>query len=399
MEKGTDFRFVMVFLAVFMLAAVGANQTSGKMVGFQGLGDLEGGSSYSLANGISADGTVVVGKSKSASGTEAFLWSAAVPVLQGLGDIPGVHFGSNAMNVSPDGSVIVGNGTNETTSMIYDEAFRWMQSEGMQGLGIPSVNGLFSHAEAASANGAVIVGDGARTVNNQPVYEAYSWTAEHGMQGLGDLSGGVFSSGAWDVSADGSVIVGQGTSASGPEAFRWTASDGMMHGLGDLAGGEFWSMASGVSADGSVVVGYSKSGSSTLFEAFRWSSTNGMMEALGDLPGGDFNSAAHDVSADGSVVVGSGKTELGFEAFVWDEIHHMRNLREVLANDCGLDMTGWLLTSATGISADGLTIVGYGTNPIGNTEAWIATIPEPCTLALLALGWIPAVCRRHRART
>ncbi|TKJ32311.1 MAG: hypothetical protein CEE38_23425 [Planctomycetes bacterium B3_Pla] len=44
--------------------------------------------------------------------------------------------------------------------------------------------------------------------------------------------------------------------------------------------------------------------------------------------------------------------------------------------DYGLDLTGWALTYAQGISADGLTIVGYGTNPAGNIEGWIATLPN-----------------------
>jgi len=381
-----------------MLVAGWTTQLKGKTVSFQGLGDLTGGSFYSLANGVSADGTVVVGKSKSAEGTEAFLWSVSEPFLQGLGDFPGEHFGSVAMNVSPDGSVIVGNGTNETASgpkMVYDEAFRWTESEGMQGLGVPSVNGIYSHAEAASANGAIIAGYGSRMVNNQNINEALFWTAENGLQGLGDLAGGNFSSVAWDISADGTVIVGQGTSASGPEAFRWTASDGLMHGLGGLTG-DTWSFAEAVSADGAVVVGYSRTEVMAPSKAFRWSATNKEMEALGDLLGGDFYSVAHDVSADGSIVVGSSKSGLGLEAFLWDEAHQMRNLKKILENDGGLDLTGWLLKEATGISADGLTIVGYGTNPAGNTEAWIATTPEPVTLCLLGLGGLALVRKRNR---
>jgi hypothetical protein len=38
----------------------------------------------------------------------------------------------------------------------------------------------------------------------------------------------------------------------------------------------------------------------------------------------------------------------------------------------GVDMTNWTLSSATGISADGITIVGNGTNPAGVPEAWIS---------------------------
>jgi len=110
------------------------------------------------------------------------------------------------------------------------------------------------------------------------------------------------------------------------------------------------------------------------------------MVGLGDLVGASFFSQARGVSADGSVVVGEGVSDSGTEAFIWTQSHGMRSLRDVLTNDHSLDLTGWTLYDARGISADGLTITGYGTNPSGYTEAWIATIPEPATLCLLALG-------------
>jgi hypothetical protein len=40
----------------------------------------------------------------------------------------------------------------------------------------------------------------------------------------------------------------------------------------------------------------------------------------------------------------------------------------------GLDLTGWTLKIAHGISDDGRVIVGEGNNPNGDTEAWIAVI-------------------------
>ena len=76
------------------------------------------------------------------------------------------------------------------------------------------------------------------------------------MTGLGDLAGGLLLSAALAVTPDGSVVVGDSTSASGNEAFRWTAEGGMV-GLGDLTGGDFFSRANAVSADGSIVVGES----------------------------------------------------------------------------------------------------------------------------------------------
>ena len=49
----------------------------------------------------------------------------------------------------------------------------------------------------------------------------------------------------------------------------------------------------------------------------------------------------------------------------------MRSLQGVLVDDFALDLTGWTLTSATGVSADGSTIVGEGMNPDGFNEGWI----------------------------
>jgi hypothetical protein len=87
---------------------------------------------------------------------------------------------------------------------------------------------------------------------------------------------------------------------------------------------------------------------------------------------------------------------LGTEAFIWDSTNGVRLLEDVLVNDLGLDLGGFTrLVHAFGISDDGLTIVGQGTNASGNTEGWIATIPEPTTLALLLFGGIGALKRKR----
>jgi hypothetical protein len=46
----------------------------------------------------------------------------------------------------------------------------------------------------------------------------------------------------------------------------------------------------------------------------------------------------------------------------------------------GVDLTGWTLQQAVGVSADGRTLTGTGTGPMGS-QAWIATLPPaqgPC---------------------
>jgi hypothetical protein len=110
------------------------------------------------------------------------------------------------------------------------------------------------------------------------------------------------------------------------------------------------------------------------------------MVGLGDLTGGSFSSQAVGISADGSTVVGQGSSASGNAAFLWDATNGMRELDQILANEFGLDLTGWTLHEAYGISDDGRTIVGYGTNPSGYGEAWLATIPEPGTGLLLMTG-------------
>jgi uncharacterized membrane protein len=120
------------------------------------------------------------------------------------------------------------------------------------------------------------------------------------------------------------------------------------------------------------------------------------MVGLGDLPGGAFDSRASAASADGAIVLGQGETANGNEVFLWTADHGLRSLQELLVNEFGLDLTGWQLEYPGGISPDGRYIVGSGTNPDGNVEAWIVTIPEPATFSLLALAGLLLNNRRRK---
>jgi probable HAF family extracellular repeat protein len=370
----------------------GAVSTAFAAASLKPLGDLPGDPS-SIANGISGDGSVVVGTSGGYGG-QAFRWTASGGMV-GLGTPPG-DFYSYARAVNGDGSVVVGGSdyAADDGSEIYRiQAARWTAAGGMQGLGYLPGGGASSVALGVSGDGSVTVGSSDSASGDQ----AFRWTAAGGMQGLGDLPGGGFSSGATGVSADGSVIVGYGAAASfNSEAFRWTSAGGMV-GLGFLPG-DLESQAYGVSADGSIVVGTSSSMSGV--HIFRWTSADGMVD-LGNLPGG-FN--PWGFSADGSVVVGYETQGVGpsYTALYWTPDGGMRTLWDVLLSH-GVDPAadGWsALQFAKATSANGNTIVGDGIRN-GHSEAFVAVIsvvPEPSHGALLLSGPLLLLVRTRKRR-
>lgn len=343
---------------------------------FQPLGDLPGGDFYSLAYGVSADGSVVVGTgSKANYYTEAFRWTRPGG-LQPLGYLPDATPSSEAYAISSDGSVVAGRSISGSSG----GAFRWTP-EGMEPLGDLPPGGFDrpSTAMGASADGGVIVGTGNYSAGGGPMPvtgEAFYWTRSGGLTPLGDVPGGNGVSRAYDVSADGSVIVGKGDAQASFQvedlgvAFRWTSQEGMVS-LGFLPDGSTSSAATAVSADGSVIVGYSHSPVGG--EAFRWTAAEGMtgIGHLNLVPHWN-ESHANGVSADGSVIVGGSDGA----AYLWTADGAMRSLQEVLAQDFGLDLAGWTLQEAADVSDDGNTIVGWGQNPAGQIEAWRAHVPS-----------------------
>jgi hypothetical protein len=61
----------------------------------------------------------------------------------------------------------------------------------------------------------------------------------------------------------------------------------------------------------------------------------------------------------------------------------------------GINLTGWQLGTTTGISYDGMTLVGVGTYN-GNDRGWVVTLPSPGASAVLGLGSLMTARRRKR---
>lgn len=75
----------------------------------------------------------------------------------------------------------------------------------------------------------------------------------------------------------------------------------------------------------------------------------------------------------------------------------------MLAEDYGVTLPGWTLSSAKGVSADGSVIVGDGSSPEGPEEGWILTVPAASAGASAlaaggALGGLSAARRRVSPR-
>jgi probable HAF family extracellular repeat protein len=122
------------------------------------LGTLGG--DWSMAHGVSADGSVVVGLAENAAGQlRAFRWTAARG-MQDLGTPGGRQ--SSATGVSADGSVVVGWAENAAG---YARAFRWTAAGGMEDLNLTFAHLLTDGSElyranAISPDGRYIVGQG-----------------------------------------------------------------------------------------------------------------------------------------------------------------------------------------------------------------------------------------------
>jgi probable HAF family extracellular repeat protein len=363
----------------FPYAAAGQNAPA-----FHGMGDLSGGSVGSVATAVSTDATTVVGHAEGSSGTQAVRWTEAGG-LQGLGQPAAEAPFSRANGVSANGAVIVGTAATSNGG----RAFRWTSGGGYTFLGIFTCflcDGAAT-GDGVSGNGQVVVGSGLEyPFLGSPHVNAARWpNGGTGINNLGDLPGGGDAGVAQDATTTGSVIVGETDASAGPTGFWW---NGSMHGLPGLPGAVYRTGALGISDDGTTIVGEANSSTTgTNFpEPVRWTGTNyATIQKLGALPGQtSARGQAIDVSPDGSLIVGTTRDLQGNDvAFLWDAANGMRSLALVLEEEYGLDLGGWQLESANGISgvdaAGEFTVVGSGTNPSGDSEGFIAILsPTAC---------------------
>jgi uncharacterized membrane protein len=361
-----------ILIPTLLLSAT-TGAASGDEPFFTGLGSPPG---YGPVTAISADGTVVVG---GAGG--AYRWTSGggwEPLAAG----PYPHERTYALAVSGDGQVTVGVSEWEPDCP-WPEGCAWpgvsLLWEGGEFVELGSLHHYddSSHATAVSANGRFVAG-----ISGLKWYIDF-WGGGGGwadaeaylLDRESDLMIGLGFGEARAMSADGTVVVG----TNGVTPVRW--ENGNIDTLGGIPGGEGWGEPNAINADGSIIVGMSSDGANC-DKACRWTfnGTVWVAESLGFLPeecDGWSSGRATGVSADGTIVVGD-HYWVPNNAFVWNATDGMQSLNEVLA-DLGLDVSGWSLDVVAGVSADGRTIAGYGSNPDEALEGWIAHLGNGST--------------------
>jgi uncharacterized membrane protein len=300
-----------------------------------------------------------------------------------------------------------------------DRAFRWNRSDGIKPLPELAGGPVSSQAFGVSRDGSVMVG---YSFSSNAEALKPRWPASGGVIAMGDLPGGIFDANAMGVSAmarsssdtatitpasilsaglpppeckvlayriehprisdDGKVIVGRQSpnfQSQLPTAFMWTQPGGT----------EFLWRSSRrdpilrrirrlrPTAQQSSVFHPRRA---TNGEPFRWTRASGM-QPLPNTPI-PFASQAFDVSGNGSTIVGFASYAGDQQAFVRDQVNGLRDLKTFLIAS-GINMGTWSLREATAISDDGRIITGWGVDPAGQTEPWVAVIPEPASLLIL----------------
>ncbi len=351
------------------------------------LGELPGGSNYSAAYGISANGLYVTGDSSMTSNGRAFRWDNGTG-MSDLGGFPGYNSDSIGRGVNSAGQVVGGS--------LHD--LNRIQAFLLEGGTMTQLPGLPDFTRESTATGINDFGQISGYATDGFSDRAVRWTEEDGAQNLGGILATVYSRGY--AINDAGQVVGYYNDGSGDRAFLWHPVTGMLD-LGAVSGGDDFSQAYGISNTNVDSLDALYPGSVVGMEdniAFLWTPTGGMI-SLGSIPGGrDWESAGFGVNIYGQVVGYSDEGPGDDRAFLWQSDLGMLDLTTLL----DASGAGWQLTSARAINDNGW-IVGSGFNSAENAEhAYllipVAAVPEPSSLLLFSLGSIIAAGWNLRRR-
>lgn len=373
--------------AKLTLPAVLAAADAAAQVRFFGIGDLPGGIVHSEARDATrVDGVIyVVGNSVanpgSTAGDTAVLW-ASCDCLRPLPNLVANPTGTSfitASAITPNATYIASRARNSATGGSRN-AVR-VTVNGLTNLNLGFIGSFnFSAANAISNDGAVLYGFAQYLATGQQ--RAVRFQA-------GDLSiaqipfpvaGHDISSPAFrGTSADGNVMLGTSANSAttpsgtgpGARAFRFVQGSGVT--AIPLPAGGTWNNALAVSPSGSIALVAGDSPTAPNGEVYLHNAAGGALTALGSPNGAYSPVNVGGITADGALVfVSFNESEANSGAY-------LRNSRgwhdlQSIAVQAGVDLTGWRLSAASGISADGTLVWGTGVHH-GNREGWVMEFP------------------------
>jgi len=363
----TTFFIVTTLMISFLFGQAGDRETSTTKI--YSIKSAAGLSQFTWLGGmipsaLSGDGNVIVG----AKDGKAISWSdkTGMATLQHLRPtLP--NAGSSANGVSYDGSVIVGYSVGDTITVPGGQlqslvhAVRWSMFGAVTEL--PSMGHNVSLAYAVDSSGNNIVGNICSTY----VVKPYGWgsipylgsdaRASRWISGSPSHLPGINKvSGAFGISPDGSVVVGSDYTAtvSAQTAVKWDNS-------GKSYLGFSWppySRAVCASRKGNDVIVNVTDPSP--YWSYRLTAAGGKI-SLGS------KTYSTVISADGKRIAGyMNKAGANQIAIIWDAGGTVaQDLKIFLQNNYKINLNKCELWTATGISADGNVIVGYGVDSLG----------------------------------
>lgn len=292
------------------------------------LGSLAAGQT-SAATSVSCDGSIIGGQSGAANEPQGVVWMSGQVRPAGFLAPIGMQRSSSINAISCDGTRIAGQATN----------------------GFGQLEGVY----------AILVGGIIAP-----------------MQGVGFISSSAQSDSSINAFTDDGRMVGRASwgtaSGSGFDQFIATPGVAGLVSVGVSQGFGVDDSANAVTPDGRVIVG-----AVTVPDGFGGEilvpsrTVDGAVSAL--IPCEEGSGSGTGVSADGRVMVGFNNCLGPNRAFIWDPVNGYRLIEDVL-RDAGALPTGYSLTIATGISADGTIVVGNGVGPGFTPRGWVAVIPR-----------------------
>lgn len=346
--------------------------------------------------GISGDGLTVVGSSGGPTTLAAVRWNSVTGVSTTIPYSPLPGRGGSQATVTNSNGTIFGVGA-ISNSTFQARAVRVALPSTQDNLPL-APGGNFSYVTGMSSDGSVLTGWAGINANDSGA-RMFRWTLAGGFQVLpipAGTSGNQFTDALTtrSVSGDGQVVLGVSNDGIGYTYNQSTGASTILPQFARPAGGLLGTSPLSISSDASTIVGGA---------SFEDASNNGTMPVRWTMAGiealvspgfaASNDLSANAVSADGlTIVINNGRNN-SLGALIWRAGTTTPLL--TLAQQYGLNISGYNRLEVIGISDDGNTFTGRAFLVTGGRVSYVLSIPTPGATALLGLAGLLAARRRR----